>query len=211
MIFRNVSIFFSLLLLLVSATTVQAVECFAPSPSVKNNIDVYEEIKTRKLTKAEYEQLSQLFTSIKGGWKGKAETVTCKGSQDAPRQDTVRYDVVSDVETGLSNSIMIKSELHSGEKKQNYQETLTYFLSPERLGVTDSSRAGRVRALLNVVMQTDSFVTGILSPNGWDWSWLFTPQGAPVDVLGLCRHAFDGKCLCAIAPQGFKGLAGLIQ
>lgn len=149
MIFRNVSIFFSLLLLLVSATTVQAVECFAPSPSVKNNIDVYEEIKTRKLTKAEYEQLSQLFTSIKGGWKGKAETVTCKGSQDAPRQDTVRYDVVSDVETGLSNSIMIKSELHSGEKKQNYQETLTYFLSPERLGVTDSSRAGDVE-LINV-------------------------------------------------------------
>lgn len=149
MIFRNVSIFFSLLLLLVSATTVQAVECFAPSPSVKNNIDVYEEIKTRKLTKAEYEQLSQLFKSIKGGWKGKAETVTCKGSQDAPRQDTVRYDVVSDVETGLSNSIMIKSELHSSEKKQNYQETLTYFLSPERLGVTDSSRAGDVE-LINV-------------------------------------------------------------
>jgi hypothetical protein len=121
-----------------------AVTCFAPSPSVKRNLDMYEEIQTRPLTNDEFEKLSQLFREIQGNWQGQAETLTCKGTVDAPRQETETFDVDTDIESGTSNDIVIKSELHSNEKKQKTQETLTYYLTPDRLGLTEFSRAGDI-------------------------------------------------------------------
>ena len=127
----------------------QAVDCFAPSPSIKKNVDIYEDIQTRALTKAEYEELSQLFKNMRGAWSGKAHKVTCRGEIDAPREETTDYSLDTDVDTKLKNAIIIKSSLHSSEKKQSYQEKLTYFLTPERLGITEFTRAGDVE-LINV-------------------------------------------------------------
>jgi len=138
-----------IILLLIFISPVQAVDCFAPSPSVKKNIDIYEEIQTRELTNTEYDELSQLFKHMQGAWTGKAETVTCKGDEDAPREEKTSYTVDADIESGLSNSILFSLKMHSSEKKQSNQEKITYYLTPKRLGVTELTRAGDVE-LINI-------------------------------------------------------------
>ena len=136
-------------LLLMLSPQVQAVECFAPSPSIKNNIDIYEDIQTRALTKTEYEELSMLFKNMRGAWEGKAQQVTCRGDVNAQREEATNFTVETDVDTALKNAIIIKSSLHSSEKKQSYKETLAYYLTPNRLGITEFTRAGDVE-LINV-------------------------------------------------------------
>jgi hypothetical protein len=148
------SLFIPNILILLSTLTfifssAQGAECFDSSPSVKNNIDMYEEIQARELTPVEFEQLTKLFKDMRGDWSGKAETVRCKGTVAKPREEKIEYTVDADVEPGLSNNIDIKLSLNSSEKKQVYEETQHYFLTPKRLGVTDTTRAGDVQ-LINI-------------------------------------------------------------
>lgn len=128
---------------------VQAVECFSPSPSVKKNIDIYEEIHTRDLSKTEYEELSRLFNKMRGRWNGKAVDITCKGDEDHPREEKTQFTVEADIDTDLSKAFVLDLNLHSDEKKQSRHEKLSYYLSPKRLGITESSRAGDIE-LINV-------------------------------------------------------------
>lgn len=138
-----------ILLLLTLSSPVQAVECFSPSPSVKNNIDVYEEIHTRDLTKTEYDELSQLFDEMRGGWTGKAVDVTCRGDEDHPREEKTDFTVEADIDTDMSKAFVLDLNLHSDAKRQSTHEKLSYFLSQKRLGITKASRAGDIE-LINV-------------------------------------------------------------
>ena len=90
-----------------------------------------------------------LFKNMRGAWEGKAQQVTCRGDVNAPREEATNFTVETDVDTALKNAIIIKSSLHSSEKKQSYKETLAYYLTPNRLGITEFTRAGDVE-LINV-------------------------------------------------------------
>lgn len=138
-----------LLVLFFLISSAQGAECFEPSPSVKNNIDMYEEIQARELTPVEFEQLTKLFKDMRGDWSGKAETVRCNGTVTKPHEEKIEYTVDADVEPGLSNNIDIKLNLNSSEKKQVYEETQHYFLTPKRLRLTENTRAGDVQ-LINI-------------------------------------------------------------
>lgn len=134
-----------LLLLLLLPMVASAANCFSPSPSIKQNIDIYEPIQATELSREQNEMVSQIFKRITGSWVGTTTSIICKGTLDAIDEKSTEYDAEVEIETLLRNGIKISNQLHSRQDRKKVQDTLQLYLSKQRLGITENSAVGDVQ------------------------------------------------------------------
>jgi len=113
--------------------TLSASECFSPSYSIQQGRGVNEAIIPRDLMEGEYRDLQGLFQSLEGNWEGNALVLVCEGTQDKVRKVVDNYSVKSEGMMYSTGQFVLKTTLHSQEKKGTHHENLHLYLDPKKL------------------------------------------------------------------------------
>jgi hypothetical protein len=107
--------------------------CFSPSYSIQQGRGVNEAIIPRDLLEGEYRDLQRLFQSLEGNWEGNALVLVCEGTQDKVRKVVDNYSVKSEGMMYSTGQFVLKTTLHSQEKKRTHHENLHLYLDPKKL------------------------------------------------------------------------------
>ena len=110
-----------------------ASECLSPSYSIQQGRGVNEAIIPRDLMEGEYQDLQKLFQSLEGNWEGNAFVLVCEGTQDKARKVVDNYSVKSEGKMHSTGQFVLKTTLHSQEKKGTHHENLHLYLDPKKL------------------------------------------------------------------------------
>jgi len=113
--------------------SLSASECFRPSYSIQQGRDVNEAIIPRDLMEGEYRDLQGLFQSLEGNWEGNALVLVCEGTQDKVRKVVDNYSVKSEGKMPSTGQFVLKTTLHSQEKKGTQHENLHLYLDSKKL------------------------------------------------------------------------------
>ncbi len=143
---QSVAVATVLFLCLLGVPVAHAQECFAPSPSVLAGIDIYERVRTRKLTSGEHRDLKRLFKTLERNWDGTGEAMICLGKKGALRERFRNYAVDAKVDINASGTLTIDADLYDDKERVTQNETIRLFLENNRLRANRYS-AGEVELL----------------------------------------------------------------
>ncbi len=147
----------------VSTSGAYAEGCYTPSPTVQKGQDPYAPVKSRDLSRAEYQRLKTLFSSLDGNWKGTGSELFCRGSQDAPRKEIATYTIKARIRVDYYGNLILTAELYSEKNRTNHQENLYLYLKNKRLRVNSDDGAGDVE-LINMSTNAVAFFNRTLQP-----------------------------------------------
>jgi len=127
------------------SATLLAAECFSLVPGLQQG-EAYEHqpIIASRLSKAEYNTLSELLHSLEGNWQGEVEDVLCLGGIDSARKKIKKYMMQAEVDVNSSGALMVRANLESIENRSRREESYRLFLGGDRLAVSDSGNKGDV-------------------------------------------------------------------
>ncbi|MGD8992362.1 MAG: DUF4124 domain-containing protein [Desulfobacterales bacterium] len=108
-------------------------KCFGPSYSIQQGRSVRHGIVARYLMPGEFEDLQELFESLKGEWYGAAWERTCKNIKGEVYQEINNFTVKSEGRMPTSGQFFLKSNIYSRESNSSRLEALPLYLDPKKL------------------------------------------------------------------------------
>lgn len=123
----------AMFLCLIGVPVTHAQECLAPGPSVLAGIDIYEPVRTRKLTSEEHRNLERLFKTLERNWDGTGEALICLGKKGAIRERFRNYAVDAKVDINASGTLTIDADLYDEKDRVTQNETIRLFFDDDRL------------------------------------------------------------------------------
>lgn len=108
-------------------------ECFAPSPKTSNTA-----LERKPLKESEYENISSLFSKIKGRWKGEGVITTCNGTAESPKIKVDKYDTTSEFRLRRSKEIVADFDMYSSKLRKSTDAHIKLFLSETQLTFSPS-------------------------------------------------------------------------
>lgn len=107
--------------------------CFGPSYSIQQGRGVRHGIVPRYLMPGEFEDLLELFESLKGDWYGAAWERTCKDIKGEVYQEINNYTIKSEGRMHSRGQFILKSDIYSRESNSTRLEAFPLYLDPKKL------------------------------------------------------------------------------
>jgi hypothetical protein len=132
--------------------TVQAAECFAPSPAKNSGLPLTAEFEPKSITSGDFDALSRLINSLQGFWEGAATETVCKGEAGAPIEEQHEYKVDAHVTTEylpVENTLVLnfQADWEAKTRKTAKPENFLFFLTRQRLRLDRNIPAGDVKTM----------------------------------------------------------------
>lgn len=108
-------------------------KCFGPSYSIQQGRGVRHGIVPRYLMPGEFDDLLELFESLRGDWYGAAWGRTCKDINGEVYQEINNYTIKSEGTMHSRGQFILKSNLYSRESKSTHLDALPLYLDPKKL------------------------------------------------------------------------------
>lgn len=134
------------ILLLFTAASADALNCFDRSPTTKDKQNPYPPLKIRELTEEENAFLEASFKSLHGDWQGTGEYEVCRGTYDSPEQEITRYNLRARLETDHYGSLTMRVEAKAVRGVSSL-ENFTVYLSGNELRAGDYTDRGQVELI----------------------------------------------------------------
>lgn len=132
-------------LLVVMIESPLAQECLSPSPSITQMGETpYDPIEVRKLTPSEFANLSKLFQSLTGDWRGEAEHFFCRSDQDPSDIAIERSIIRAKVQVDRNSNLNLSANLYSESDRTSYQKNLWLYLNDLKLRLNNDNSTGNV-------------------------------------------------------------------
>ena len=108
-------------------------KCFGPSYSIQQGRSVRHGIVPRYLMPGEFEDLLELFESLKGEWYGAAWERTCEDINGEVYQEINNYTVKSEGRMPSRGQFFLKSNIYYQENNSTRLEALPLYLDPKKI------------------------------------------------------------------------------
>lgn len=115
-----------------------AATCFSP-------VLLDQDAKATTLTPPLQKAIGNFFERMEGNWRGKAESLRCKGTIAAPRRSTQKFRIRADIDVERAASLRVDAELAGGGRSR--REVIRLFTDADRLRVDSNNAAGNTQLL----------------------------------------------------------------
>lgn len=189
-ILRNIFLFLFFL-----AINAHAQDCFAPSPTTQDNGSMSSEIKSREISKSEYQELTSFFKYLNRDWAGIGKEVLCKGRKEEPYKEINDYNISAETTMNYQGKFTFKFNLYDSIKRTTSYKNYDLFLTEKFLRADSDSGAGDIElieisentiryrqrsihgGMRGVPRQEEVFTTIQRTPNGFKLIKIFYHQG----------------------------------
>ena len=144
--------------------TAGAVECFANSPILENQGDIYSPPDERPLTLGERGEVHEIFALMAGGWEGHGTSFECRGSERNPHIIFRHYDIEAVTESTSDHHVALRFTLLDNETNSSRAEALGLYLHDMKLRVDTPSASGDV-GIVSLAKDNVSFLKWIRAQN----------------------------------------------
>ena len=135
------------MLLLAVSTPSHALQCFEPSPSVREGKDAYDAITPTRLSSDERKSITRIFQRLAGRWSGKTNGYFCRGTTNASRKEANDYSVELTARSDSADELSLVSDLVSADGTTTRTERLRLFLSADALRLDSNDPGSGVEIL----------------------------------------------------------------
>lgn len=133
--------------LFLSAINAYAQDCFAPSPMIQDNDSMSPEIRSREISKSEYQKLASFFKYLDRDWAGIGKEVLCKGRKEEPYKEINDYTISAETTMNYQGQFTLKFKLYDSEKRTTSYKNYDLFLTEKSLRADSDSGAGDIELI----------------------------------------------------------------
>ena len=118
-------------------------KCFTPSPSMRGELLVQEEVRPRILVSYEKENIKKLFRQVSGRWKGDIHGYHCLGDEEEPVKESENYKVTVSAKMEISGDLKFKASMSSGSGTGR-DERLDFYFKEGTLRLNSANKIGDI-------------------------------------------------------------------
>ena len=117
--------------------------CFTPSPSMRGDLLISDEILPRILEPFEKEKIRKLFRQMRGRWKGKITGYNCQGDEESPVKEEDNFKVTLSSEIGISEGFSFDANLKSDSGTSRH-ERYDFYIKDNVLRMNAENKSGDI-------------------------------------------------------------------